>query len=82
MNLQKEFQEKESKSVRLTLTPQELDYNKGGGLCISVPGYQGNPEDAEPNQVWIEVYEGKLRVHVWNGGQDPTTTECLPETQP
>ena len=47
------------------------------GLEIGVLGFQSNPTDAEsqPSQVFLEIYEGQLRVHVWDGSsQDPTTT--------
>jgi hypothetical protein len=30
---------------------------------------------SQPSQVFLEIYEGQLRVHVWDGSsQDPTTT--------
>ena len=44
------------------------------GLEISVAVFKSNPVDAEsdPVQVYIEIYEGKLRVHVWDGSsEDP-----------
>jgi len=47
------------------------------GLEIGVLGFQSNPTDAEsqPSQVFLEIYEGQLKVHVWDGlSQDPTTT--------
>lgn len=50
-------------------------------LEIGVIGFNSNPTDAEaqPSQVCIEVYEGKLRVHVWDGSsQDPQTTIINP----
>ena len=59
----------------------ELDANSLGygckGLEIGVLGFQSSPTDAEnqPSQVFVEIYEGQLRVHVWDGfSQDPTTT--------
>jgi hypothetical protein len=63
----------------------ELDANSLGygckGLEIGVIGFQSNPTDTEdePSQVFIEVYEGQLRVHVWDGhSQDPATTLIAP----
>jgi hypothetical protein len=59
----------------------ELDANSLGygckGLETGVLGFQSSPTDAEsqPSQVFLEIYEGQLRVHVWDGlSQDPTTT--------
>jgi len=46
------------------------------GLEIGVLGFQSNPTDAEsqPSQVFLEIYEGQLKVHVWDGySEDPTT---------
>ena len=38
-------------------------------LEIGVKGFQGDPTaaDEDPSQVYIEIYEGKLRVCVWDG---------------
>ncbi len=44
------------------------------GLEIGVKGFRGDPtaDDTQPTQVLIEVYEGKLSVHVWDGSsEDP-----------
>ena len=44
------------------------------GLEIGVVGFEDSPTNLpeHPAQVYIEVYEGKLRVYVWNGsGEDP-----------
>lgn len=46
-------------------------------LEIGVKGFQGDPSCVadEPSQVYIEIYEGKLRVCVWDGSsQDPQIT--------
>jgi hypothetical protein len=37
------------------------------GVEIVIPGTIGNPADP--------IYEGKILVHIWNGDQDPVTTE-------
>ena len=64
----------------LELLPKNLDNNKGGGgLEIRVPGFKGNPECPDEAQIFIEYYEGKLRVHVWNGEADPNTVELEQE---
>jgi hypothetical protein len=62
--------------MKLELVTKNLDNNAGGGgLEILVPGFKGNPECPDEAQIFIEYYEGKLRVHVWNGDPDPTTVE-------
>ena len=58
--------------MQLTLQPEQLTYPLG--LSISVEGFKGDIGHELPSQVFIEVYEGKLRVHVWNGGDDPVST--------
>ena len=64
---------------KLILSPHSLDNNEGGGgLEIEVLGYKGDIEGDHQTNVFLEIYEGKLRVHVWNGNQDPITTECSP----
>jgi len=43
-------------------------------LEIGVKGFQGNPtaDDSQSTQVFIEIYEDKLSVHVWDGSsEDP-----------
>lgn len=45
------------------------------GLSISVEGFKGDTGSEIVSQVFIEVYNGKLRVHVWSGGENPATTE-------
>ena len=66
--------------MELQLLSKNLDNNAGGGgLAILVPGFKGNPECPTDAQIFIEYYEGKIRVHVWNGSSDPVTTELNPE---
>jgi len=65
---------------RIELAIEDIDNNKGGaGLEIRVPGFKGSPESPDDGQIFIEYYEGKVRVHVWNGDQDPITTEIEKE---
>jgi cadmium resistance protein CadD (predicted permease) len=47
------------------------------GVEIVIPGTIGNPADPiDVNcPIYIELYEGKILVHIWNGDQDPVTTE-------
>jgi hypothetical protein len=51
------------------------------GLEIGVKGFRGDPtaDDSQPTQVFIEVYKGKLSVHVWDGSsQDPQSIHVKP----
>jgi hypothetical protein len=66
--------------MRIELDGKRLGYGCDG-LEIGITGFEANPTDAEnePSQVFIEVYEGQLRVHVWGGhSQDPVTTLISP----
>ena len=60
---------------RIVIDPKEIDHQAGRtGIEIEVKGYKGDMTDANPSQVFIEVYEGQLKVHVWNGtDEDPHT---------
>jgi hypothetical protein len=58
--------------VELILKPEQVAYPHG--LSITVEGFSGDIGHEVPSQVFMEVYEGKLRVHVWNGGESPTST--------
>ena len=61
--------------MKLQLDAHSLG-NGPSGLEIGVKGFMGDPTaaDEDPCQVYIEIYEGKLRVCVWDGSsQDPQT---------
>ena len=59
--------------MKLELHAKEIAHP--GGLEIAVDGFTDDPRGVKPAQVLIEVYEGKLRVHVWtDGSEDPTVT--------
>lgn len=64
--------------MKLELKPEEIAYPNG--LEIAVQGFTGDPGDVKPTQVSVEVYEGKLRVHVWTSGDDDPTISV--EVQP
>jgi len=51
--------------MRLELQPYELAHPRG--LEIAVEGFTGDLGGVKPVQVFLEVYEGNLRVHVWTG---------------
>lgn len=58
-----------------------LDLSHGNGLEIVVKGFQHEPgaEIGCGAQVFVEIWEGKLRIHVWDGSsQDPQTTIIEP----
>lgn len=69
--------------MQLKLTKKELDNNNGsGGLEIKVAGYTGDPQEISPGTaVFIEYYEGKLQVHVWDGTQADCQTIILHKTK-
>lgn len=62
---------------QITVTLKELDNQSGsGGLEIIIPEAKGNPADdpKKPIPVFIEYYDKKLQVHIWDGtSQDPQT---------
>ncbi len=56
------------------VSKEEIDNNGGGGgIEIKIPGFKGNPQCPHEGQIFIEYYEGKIAVHVWNGDADPET---------
>lgn len=69
--------------MKLELKPQEIAHPRG--LEIAVDGFKGDLGGVKPAQVFLEVFEGTLRVHVWTGeSEDPTVTaqiEPLPAQQ-
>jgi hypothetical protein len=58
--------------MQIVLKSEEIAHPNG--LEIAVEGFKGDIGDEVPSQVFMEVYDGKLRVHVWNGGQDPVSS--------
>jgi len=50
-----------------------------GGVEINIEGYRANPACPDDGQIWLEIFEGKLQVHVWNGNEEPTTIELHKE---
>jgi hypothetical protein len=62
--------------MQLRLTKENLDNHDGnGGLEISIPGLQELPGSIYGKEcpIFIEYYEGKVLIHVWDGKEDPTT---------
>ena len=48
-----------------------------GGLEILIPGVLGDPTYAGKGNmqcpIFIEEYNGKIQIHIWDGKQDPQT---------
>lgn len=66
--------------MELVLQPEQVAYPRG--LSISVHGFKGDSGHKTPSQVFIEVYKGRLRVHIWDGGEDPAVTTEIERLQP
>ena len=69
---------------KIVLTKKELLNDNGsfvdGGVEICIPGFKGDPFGNEGDgQIWLEIYEGKFYIHIWNGKIDPTTVTIDPE---
>lgn len=62
---------------KIILEHAELAHTNG--LEIAVPGFLANPTDGTtaPAQIFVEIYEGRLQVHVWAGDEDPSTTVII-----
>jgi hypothetical protein len=64
--------------MKLVLKPEEIAYPDG--LEIAVEGFAGDAGGVKPSQLFIELHEGRLKVHVWTTG-DPDPTISM-EIQP
>jgi hypothetical protein len=62
--------------MELILKPEQISCPQG--LTITVEGFHGDVGHEVPSQVFIEVHESTLRVHVWDGGEDPVSTTEIP----
>lgn len=59
---------------KITLNQRLLENDVGGGgFEILVPGFKDNPECPGEAQIFIEYYEGKVWVRIWNGGINPVS---------
>ena len=68
--------------MRFQSNAKELNNSWGGrGLEIAIEGYEGDPNDGSPapTQVFIEFYEGKLWVRVWNGSSEEPIAILIPK---
>jgi len=58
---------------KYALTIKELENTNGeGGVEIHIPSAIGDPTDTNNCPIFIEKYEGEVRVCIWNGEEDPT----------
>jgi len=62
--------------VRYSLDESEITHPRG--LEIAIEGFAGDVGGVTPVQVFVEVYNGQLQVHVWDGGEDPAQTIIIP----
>ncbi len=63
--------------LRLVIPEDAITTNKGAnGLEIYIPGYRQAP-DGEGTQIYLEIYNGHLRVYVWDGGDDPAAVVTI-----
>lgn len=68
--------------MRIELDPKQIRGARGEGLEIVVKGFNGCPADELPAQVYVELYEGRLKVHVWDGSSEgPQTTTIEPRKE-
>lgn len=61
--------------MRIIIDPKhDLQKNKEG-VSIQIKGYSGNPECEPENDehVYIEKYDGKVRIIVWDGSPNAQT---------
>lgn len=69
---------------RIELTAGEIDASGTGlGVEIFVAGFKHDSAEHNATQVYIEVWDGKLLIHVWDGsGEDPKTIAIDPLPMP
>ena len=64
--------------MRIELEKGNLGHGPAA-LEIVVKGFRSDPTGVDPTQVLIEIYDGKLQVHIWDGSsQDPQTAIIQP----
>jgi hypothetical protein len=64
--------------MKIVLRKEEICSDDGGGLEIAVEGFLGDT-GAIPTQIFVEYYQGKLAVRVWDGSsEDCKTTVIIP----
>jgi hypothetical protein len=59
--------------MKLELKPEQITHPNV--LEITVSGFSGDLGGIPPSQILIEVCEGRLKVHVWDGNdEDPVAS--------
>lgn len=67
--------------MKMQFTKDELSNKGAGGLEIKINGCPGDPTEDEPGtSVFIEYYEGKVQVHVWDGTKQDCDTIVLKQS--
>jgi hypothetical protein len=67
--------------MNIRVRPEQIRTERGG-LEIAVEGFNGDAQEY-PAQVFIEFYEGKLQIHIWDGSrEDPIATHIIPRAKP
>ena len=67
--------------MKLQVTKKDLTNQGSGGLEIKIKNCPGDPTEDEPGtSVFIEYYEGKVQVHVWDGNQQDCQTIILKQS--
>jgi hypothetical protein len=59
--------------MQLILRPEQIAHPNG--LSVSIEGFQGDIGHKVPSQLFVE---GDLRIHVWDGGEDPVFSTSIP----
>lgn len=69
--------------MRIEVDKEEIKTNEAAhGIEIAVRGFQGDAGSV-PAQVFVEFYNGKLAVHVWDGSsEDAQTFVIQPQEAP
>jgi hypothetical protein len=69
--------------ISLHVTQKELENTQGsGGVEIHIEGIVGDPDYLSDIPIFIEKYEGKVRVIIWNGSDQPIVHELTPASPP
>ena len=67
--------------MQFKFTKEELSNAGSGGLEIKIEGCPGDPTEKEHGtSVFIEYYENKVQVHVWDGTQQDCQTIILKQS--
>ena len=66
--------------MRIEVEKEQIGENHG--IEMAVRGFQGDT-GVIPTQVYVEYYEDKLKVYVWDGSdEDPVFVREIPQVKP